>query len=293
MFKSVSFFFLLCLCPILVQGQEPQASSAFFWAAEVMVSHIIPDYDDFPKTDPTSSIGISLGKQLYNPEKAWTHFFRTPQTGVTAIFTQLGNNREFGYSFSVLPYLSFSPFKDQKQRWRLKMGLGASYYTKQFDQNENPNNKSIGSAVSWAFQLALYHQLHIGSRNNWQVGISSFQSSNGQSQLPDFGMSIVSVSLLGQFFRQPPQTTFPAQHDREQSSPKNALSIRTGYGFHELGGSEGPVGGSNKGIYSLAIHYAWYLRPFIRLRVGLAYRYFQAYHDYIVGKQPTGFHRCS
>jgi len=281
--KLIPFFLFLYLCPIYTQGQEePQASSAFFWTAEVMLGKVVPTYTDFPKTDPASSIGLSIGRERYDPEKAWTRFFRTPQTGVTAIFTQLGNNRELGYSFNVLPYLSFSPFKDPKQKWRFRMGLGASYYTKQFDQDINPNNKSTGSAVAWAFQLFLYHKLYTGPRSNWQIGFGTFQSSNGHARLPSFGMNTVSVSLLAQFFQPPQPSITSAQPVTEQSSYKNALIIRTGYGFHELGGTDGRLDGPQKGVYSLALHYAWYLRPFIRLRTGITYRYFQAYHDYIV-----------
>ena len=254
-----------------------------------MLGKIIPSYADFPKTDPTSSIGISIGKQNYDPKKAWTHFFRTPQTGVTAIFTQLGNNREFGYSFNILPYLSFSPFKDPEQRWRFRMGLGASYFTKRFDQETNPYNRSTSSAITWAFQLSIYRQLKTRSRSNWQIGLSTFQSSNGHAQLPNLGMNMVSVSLLGQFFQKPPSSNSSIQLDMEQSFSKNALLIRTGYGFHKLGRTDGSVDASNKGVYSLAIHYAWYLRPFIQLRAGLTYRYFQAYHDYIIDNNLSGF----
>ena len=254
-----------------------------------MLGKVLPVYSNFPETDLASTIGLSIGRLQHDPKKAWTHFFRSPETGLSAVFTQLGNNKEFGYSFNLLPYLSFSPFKDQKQSWRFKMGLGASYYNRPFDFIDNRNNKSIGSKITWAFQLSLYRQLRTGPRSNWQIGLSGFHSSNGHTQLPNFGMNVVSLSLLAQFFpKAPPSIISPAETTEEIKS-KNALIIRTGYGFHELGGTDGPLNGPKKGIYSLALHYGWYLRPFIRLRAGLTYRYYEAYHDYIVDNNLADF----
>ena len=72
-------------------------------------------------------------------------------------------------------------------------GIGASYFTKTHRQNER--NQSIGSHLNWAFQWTYYRTFKMTENKDIRLGIGYHHSSNGHTQLPNYGLNSAVLSL--------------------------------------------------------------------------------------------------
>lgn len=285
---KIYLFFSLIFLSLNTSAQEFNQKMTSFWSAEIMAGKLMEVYPNFPDARLVPTLGLSFGKKHNDPEKGWATFFNNPETGVNFLVSDLGNNDIFGQLAMAIPYINFCPFKDPLRRFTIQGGLGLGYHTDHHEADSNPTNEIVGSNFNWAFQLFFYRKIKITESMNWQIGGGWYHTSNGHIRLPNYGANVLALSLKTQFYSKNPATEAvnPSIDEFPTSGRvKNAWFFRTGIGFHQLGGAGDSDPGAVKGIYSGVVQYAWYLRPYIRLRAGVTYRFYQHFHDFIVDNQ--------
>ena len=265
---------------IILQNDNP-----FYIETEVMLGKLIPVYPNYPSSSLQKSIFFNFGNYNNSPKNPWASFYKRPFTGTSIAISDFGNRSVFGYGISILPYVIFHTPKLDRPAWHFKFGLGASFYTKTFDQNTNPENESVSSPYTWAFKLFIYRDVLVRPRMRLKIGTGWLHGSNGHTELPNFGINSAMLSIAAQFYKQPVDWGFASAKNEELTITKKKeyfFLFRTGLGVHELGGPSGPVGGPKKFIHVYSASAGKIVKDFIKLRVGLVYRYYDHFHDFIV-----------
>ena len=143
----------------------------------------------------------------------------------------------------------------------------------------NKTNKAIGSNFTWAFQLFLYYKLNINDRLNLKFGGGYLHNSNGHTQLPNYGLNSAMISISSQYFFKPMQFKRLYEPDLTRHY---FIDVRSGIGMQEYGASKGPAGGPKKAVYTYAVSGGIIFKQNISIHAGLAYRYYQHFHDNII-----------
>jgi hypothetical protein len=204
-------------------------------------------------------------------------------TGISLTYTNPGNRSVFGKEYGVRSFFMVKPFKSLSSPFYLKFSLGLSYFTKFYDALENPENKAIGSSLTWNFQAFIYKSWDINDAIRINLGAGYLHDSNGHTQLPNAGLNKAMFSMSAtSFFNRKRNVSEKKIVNREQEN-RNIyfLNVRNGWGMHELGGTFGPVGGTQEGVYSLALSGGIIFNNHIKVRSGLTYRFYEQYYDFI------------
>ncbi|MDN5203079.1 acyloxyacyl hydrolase [Fulvivirgaceae bacterium BMA10] len=273
-------------------GQESSPQKGiFFVEPEIMIGTVVPNFPDFPKSDIRTSLVLNFGRLNAIENQHWATYYSYPTTGIAFAVSDYANNKVLGREFSLVPYLTLNLSKKRLHSWYLKLGLGASYFTKHFDVLENPTNEVIGSSLTWTFQAFMYRSLLVNEKMHLKFGGGFWHSSNGHTQLPNFGMNSAMMSISAQFLDGAKALNFykhnkPVDIDRTKHY---YFVARKGYGFHELGDANGPIGGAKKSVYTLSLGAGVLYRQHLRVRAGFAYRFYQHYYDEIRANERSEF----
>jgi hypothetical protein len=270
------------------QVQKEPTGYSFFIEPEMMIGKIVPNYNDFPRTDQVKSYFLSIGVKD-NRNTHCGRFYNHPSSGLSFSYSQLGNDSIFGTSVSLIPFIEFQPFPRYLESWHLKFGIGASYISKSY--KDNVTNLAIGSRLSWAFQAFMYRDLYAGKRMNVKVGGGYFHNSNGHTQLPNMGLNSAMLSLSCQWVGRPIVSKREETYHGDNPNPRRLffLNYRGGLGFHEYGGKSKPVGGPKKLVYSTAISAGILFNQHVKVRSGFTYRFYQHYYEKITETENPDF----
>jgi hypothetical protein len=250
-----------------------------------MIGKVVPNYiNDFPNTNLQHAINIDIGTLKNDTSNIWTKYYNYPQTGMSFFLSNIGNNQVFGNQISILPFISFRVLKKQKTPCYLKLGLGASYFTTYHDTINNKENIDIGSPFTWAFHAYLYKSIHRSNGLDLKLGIGYSHASNGHTQLPNLGINSALVSIAAQFYKK--QNTAYLQPNKNKNSfelnKHYTLGVEKGIGFHEFGNQDHPVGGKKYLVHTSSFAFGSILKNHHKTKIGLVYRYYDSYHDYIL-----------
>jgi hypothetical protein len=282
------FLFTFCLISIgQAQDEDIQNKSVFYFSPEYFIGIVVPNYTSFPESKSCNAIVLSLGWYQIMPEKKWASFYKFPYTGITIAHSNVGNKEVLGFQYSVFPYIIFNPVNRLNNSLGFKIGLGGSYFTKYYDENENPGNKVIGSQYTWTFQSFLYFSRFISKNTSVNFGAGYLHSSNGHTQLPNFGLNQGAVSVSLNIF---PKSIDLAFKPKESRIPVNydkyfLFMIRNGLGIHEYGNAGGPVGGPKRLVNSLSLSGGILFREHIKFNFGFSGRYYHHYYHQITESQ--------
>ncbi|HET8859130.1 acyloxyacyl hydrolase [Marivirga sp.] len=237
---------------------------------EVMIGSIVPNYMNGPQFGPRIGAAITYYKSS-NEDTPTNQYYKFPLIGIQAGFHRLGNPFVYGNELNVMPVLGLNLKKGMFQ-W----GIGTSYFTKTHQQNEL--NKSIGSHFNWAFQWMYYRNFKLTDHNNIRLGFGYHHSSNGHTQLPNYGLNsaVLSVALT--------PSTFNIAKSNSKEIPKSRevfIVARSGIGFHELGSTTSPVGGDKKLVFSSSFGVGITFKQHFRWYAGFGTRHYQHYADSI------------
>lgn len=282
--KLQVFLILLSLTiPYIIRGQKLPGSKVFFIQPEFLFGKNIANYDEFPKSTFRSSVMISMGAIHTDPNKHWVSYYNYPNTGVSVSFSHLGNPQILSNEVSITPFFVLKTSRNPKKSWNFKMGLGASYFDKPYNEIENPYNYVIGSKYNWGFQLFCYKNLLITESFIVKLGLGYKHNSNAHTQLPNYGLNSAMMSLALQF---PTRSYDPYFAMDQQKKPINRekhyfMYVRSGIGWHELGGTVEPIGGPTWAIFSQSISGGIIFKQQLKLRMGITYRFYESFYDYV------------
>ncbi len=269
--------------PFALSGQKLTAPSVFFIQPEFLIGKNISNYEEFPESTFRSSVMMSLGNIHTDSDKHWVRYYNYPSTGVSVSFSHLGNPEILSNEVSITPFVILKTSRNLKRSWNFKMGIGASYFDKPYNEIENPYNYVIGSKYNWGFQLFCYKNLVVNESFIVKLGLGYTHNSNAHTQLPNYGLNSAMMSLALQF---PARNYNPYFAKDQPKKPINRdkhyfLYIRSGIGWHELGGTVDPIGGPDWAIYSQSISGGIIFKQQLKLSMGFTYRFYESFYDYV------------
>jgi hypothetical protein len=270
-----TFIFFSCFIASS-QTEEKTTNSSLILTPEFMVGISAEANENFPERNPQVQTILNIGWDTKNNSQEWTKQLKKPRTGVSLGYTNFGNNDSIGSAITLMPFIEFNAFK--REKLKLLVGTGASYFTKKLNSETNPNNKAITTDIVWSFRLFMYYNFLKTKKIDWRIGAGYFHHSNGHTRLPNQGLNSFLVSLSADIKRNNDFKELTEPHDNDKNI-YDYLDVRTGFGINVLG-KPNPFN-EQKGVYTLALNYGKVYNKTYKIGGGLYYRYYQHYYDYI------------
>jgi hypothetical protein len=254
-------------------------------------AQITPTYEAFPPHDLlTESFSISIGKIDSAQSKEWTSYYNYPAIGLMFSYIRPGNDSVFGQEFSIMPYFELNPSTRFLSHFHFKIGLGCSYFTKSYNKNSDSLNAAIGSRFNWSFHSSLYYNIFENRKFMFMAGIGYMHSSNGHTQLPNFGLNSFFLSISSKFFLNSNPYNFKKTEIKPYIKRENYyfLEERNGLGMQEYGPAKGPAGTPKKPVYSFSVAGGIIFGNCFKLLTGFTYRFYQEQYDHILAYKTPG-----
>jgi hypothetical protein len=271
---SVLVAILVCTS-FWLMGQSNQPYFSF----EAAAGRIVPNYlKGYPKSSARVDGIASL--HLRTNDKKWAPYFNYPDVGVSILGSYLGNSKIFGNQLSVYPYMNFK-FNNKPKPFFFKFGMGLAYFDTYFDAVTNPDNLAIGSPFSWHFNASFGQTLAYFEKGELRLTGGYFHSSNGHTQIPNFGLN---SALLGLEYLFSGKTKTPERLKIKDAPSYWVAEHRSGLGFHELAATASPVGTPKYGVFTTGFNVGYVHREHIKYKAGVYARYYNSYFNYITNK---------
>ncbi len=250
-----------------------------FIAVEYSIGKTSKANVDFPELKAQNGFLLSIGTTNNNPQLEWARQLNYPETGVTLSYVDMGNSEQLGQAISVIPFIDFKVFTGWTSRMNCKIGLGASYFNRTYDEIENPNNKAISTSFTWAFRSNLYYSLFENENYNFKLGVGYFHNSNGHLRLPNQGLNTFLVSAYSQFNwnKSEPSNEVNSAVVPNPKESQRYFSSRIGVGHKVLS----KYSTEKKEVYAFAVSTGKIINKTFKYGYGLYYRFYEDYYDYI------------
>ena len=244
--------------------------------AEYLVGKTSPANIFFPELDLNQTASISIGKK-HIENISWINELNFPETGVTLEYTNYGNQRSIGSSFSLLPYLELPLFKSKTNKLRLNSAMGVSYFNKIYSESENWQNKAISTHFTWSYRMFLYYDLFTNSNIKTRASLGYTHHSNGHLKWPNNGLNTFLIGLNFKIQKLEKTTNTNEGIDQENIKSKSFYSFKTGIGQQSLSRLQN----TNKEVYTTSFSYGKIYKNTYKIGVGLFYNFYENYYDYI------------
>lgn len=255
-------------------GQDPQHNSKIrYFEVESMTGTVVPNYRTYPTAGLRTGLGFTLGS-IDTASSPLNHYFNFPKKGIYLGVHTLGNDSIYGNEVSLMPVIELK----SGDNWSFRLGIGLSYFSKTYLDSER--NLMVGSNLAWGFQTNLYRYIPLKNNNQLKLGAAFLHGSNGHTQLPNYGINSAVLSIGIQYF--PKKILLPERNRMAYKGSREWMfTHRIGIGYHELGSTTKPIGGSKRPIYNASFAVGVVLKKQFKLQTGFGYRYYQQYADYI------------
>jgi len=309
---SLVFIFMI-LCVGNVTVTQAQVKQNFKLSTEVLYGISAEANDFFPERDPQYSLVLGIGKTIELPGKLTA---QNPIIGLLGMYTDLGNTELLGHSYALIPYVSFPMFGKHIKGSRLEFGLGGAYFDTRFDPETNFYNQAVTTDITWAFRGSVHQKLWQNAYGLMDLGLVYNHQSNGHTKLPNQGLNSFLISLRqnwdinlchsllyddkadesGAWPQSERATSYSAVNSVGPSSQKNMqedlndsdqyktqeyLEARFGYGQNVLALAFNDL----RPVRTVSITWGKTHKGYLRWGVGAFYRFYQHYHDYILGNE--------
>ena len=279
------YLFIAYLFSISLFSQQGETSSnvgQLIITPEIMAGVTADSNSNFPEHSFQKQLMVNFGwEQDYNPNE-WAQRLKGPRTGIGVGLADFGNLDSLGIALTVMPFFEFNAFR--RENLKVQVGMGASYFNKQYDPVTNPDNKAITTDITWSFRLFMNYQLLRSKKVDWLIGAGYFHHSNGHTRLLNHGYNsfLLSVSADIKTTKQDiSETEIPSTLFKRNTY--DYLMIRSGYGINVLGQAD-PFN-DKKGVYTISGEYGKVINKTFKLGVGFYYRFYQHYYDYITNNE--------
>ncbi|NBT88377.1 MAG: hypothetical protein EBT51_08765 [Flavobacteriaceae bacterium] len=308
---SLVFIFIV-LCIGNVTLTQAQVKQSFKLSTEVLYGISAEANDFFPERDPQYSLVLGIGKTIELPGKLPV---QNPIIGLLGMYTDLGNTELLGHSYALIPYVSFPMFGKHIKGSRLEFGLGGAYFDTRFDPETNFFNQAVTTDITWAFRGSVHQKLWQNAYGLMDLGLVYNHQSNGHTKLPNQGLNSFLISLRQNWDINindrllyddnadesrawpkseqatpnsvnsvGPLTQKDVQEDLNESKQlqtEEYLEARFGYGQNVLALAFNDL----RPVRTVSITWGKTHKGYLRWGVGAFYRFYQHYHDYIVGNE--------
>ncbi|MGB0452050.1 MAG: acyloxyacyl hydrolase [Flavobacteriaceae bacterium] len=290
-----SIIVVLCLSAwTLMQAQVKEKPS---WHTEFLYGISAEANDFFPERDPQCSLILGMSQRI---ELAGKTQAQSPKIGLLGMYTDLGNKELLGHSYALIPYVSFPVFGKRWSGSQMQFGLGGAYFDTRFDPETNFFNQAVTTDLTWAFRASIHQRLFTHRYGTLDAGLVYNHQSNGHTKLPNQGLNSFLLSLrqtwhgpLTQRVAQAATSVddYKLKYERSSkrtgsmdqlpSGPQEYLEMRFGYGLNVLALAFNDL----RPVRTFAITWGKTHKGHLRWGVGVFYRFYQHYHDYIQGNE--------
>lgn len=182
--------FIICYLTITFQGiSQENFSYALMPFAGKFISH-----KDLRTASESYQYGVvaEISKETFG-KKYWQYAHNYPKMGLHIEARNLGNSKQYGNAYSLIPYLEFSLKKWKRASLSLRHGTGLSFVSKKYNELTNPTNQLIGSAINATSFIGMNYQFSITNKVDLKLGGFVKHISNGSLQLPNAGTNSLSA----------------------------------------------------------------------------------------------------
>ncbi|MCB0465032.1 MAG: acyloxyacyl hydrolase [Aequorivita sp.] len=279
--NQLTIFFLFLSFFTFAQTEREWKKSAFTFNPEFLLGLTMESNDGFPKTKLQKQVVINLGRyHTFNPQQ-WAQQLKGPKTGVSVGITDFGNLDSLGIAITAIPFIEFNAFGSE--RWKVFTGMGASYFTKKFNAETNPQNQAVTTDITWAFRLYLYYQFLSTKNIDWRIGVGYSHHSNGHTRLLNQGYNSFLLSLSADI-----KNPFKrVENSQPEAIPKYKRMVYNYFAFRGGLGQNAFALAFNdkKSVYTIAGEYGRIYNNTYKIGIGFYYRFYQHYYDYIKGNE--------
>ena len=259
------------------QTENDWKKRAFNFTPEILLGLTMESNDGFPDTKLQKQVILNFGRNHTNNPQQWAQQLKRPKTGLSIGITDFGNLDSLGIALTATSFVEFKAFGSN--RWKILLGMGTSYFTKNFDEETNPQNQAVTTDITWAFRMYLYYQFLSTKNIDWRVGLGYSHHSNGHTRLLNQGYNSFLVSLSADIKN-------PLNHS--EATPSEILPIynRIVYDYYAIRGGLGQnvfalAFNDKKNVYTIAGEYGRVYNNTFKVGIGFYYRFYQHYYDYI------------
>jgi len=125
----------------------------------------------------------------------WERAYNYPVTGVTFLYSGLGNNPGLGSAYALMPFINFPLYKTKAFTFGFRFALGLGYLTQKFDRLSNYKDIAIGSHINIAINLMLEARYRLSEYFTLTGGISLQHFSNGSLKTPNYGLNVPLINI--------------------------------------------------------------------------------------------------
>lgn len=255
--------------------------SAFSFNPEILLGLTMESNDGFPDTKLQKQLILNFGRNHSNNPQQWAQELKGPKTGLSIGITDFGNLDSLGIALTAMPFLEFKAFGSE--RWKVLTGMGASYFTKQYNAETNPKNQAVTTDLTWAFRMYLYYRFLSTKNIDWRMGLGYSHHSNGHMRLLNQGYNSFLVSLSADI-KNPlniSDNTTSKVLPTYSETVYNYFSLRSGLGQNVFA----LAFNDKKNVYTIAGEYGRVYNNTFKIGIGFYYRFYQHYYDYIAGNE--------
>ena len=288
------FFFHILLFGFIInyysfaQDEVHNSTRSFFIEPEFMLGNVVKTKSIFPERDLRQAYFINVG--FYNnSETGWSRYYNYPFTGFSFFYSDLGNDSIFGKELNVSTFIAYNLSRHKFNAWQIRLGLGLSYFTKHYNAENNIINDAVGSSFTWGFQAFLYRNIVLTPQLHLKIGGGFLHGSNGHTKLPNYGINSAMGSIALKYFTQSLSSSGNRRVKYDAGIKNYFINYRYGTGFHEFGGTSGPVGGPTDIVNSHALSVGIIFRRHIKVRTGFTFRYYHHFYSYITENNPPKY----
>ncbi|WP_026452166.1 acyloxyacyl hydrolase [Aequorivita capsosiphonis] len=274
---------LLLLLPIFIFGQSEfdWKKSAFTFTPEFLFGKTMEANEGFPETQFQKQLVFSFGRYHTNNPQQWAQQIKGPKTGFSIGVTDFGNLDSLGIAISASPFIEFKAFGSD--RFKILTAMGASYFTRKFHPETNPQNIAVTTDITWAFRMYFYYQMFSTRNIDWRTGIGYSHHSNGHTRLLNQGYNSFLVSISADIRN-------PFKHSETlptEPIPKYKRTINHYFAFRGgIGQNVFALAFNDKqNVYTIAGEYGRVYNITFKVGIGFYYRFYQHYYDYIKGNE--------
>ncbi|WGF92116.1 acyloxyacyl hydrolase [Aequorivita marisscotiae] len=263
------------------QSSDDWKKPAFYFNPEILLGLTMESNDGFPETKLQKQLILNFGRTHANNPQAWAKRLRGPTTGLSFGVTDYGNLDSLGISITAMPFIEFKAFGSE--RWKVLTGMGASYFTKQYNAETNPKNQAVTTDITWAFRMYLYYHFLTTKNIDWRMGLGYSHHSNGHMRLLNQGYNsfLVSFSAAIKNPMGASKNTVAAMVPNDENTTYNYFSVRSGLGQNVFA----LAFNDKRNVYTVAGEYGQVYNNTFKIGIGLYYRFYQHYYDYIAGNE--------
>ncbi|WP_025743601.1 acyloxyacyl hydrolase [Aquimarina pacifica] len=191
----MKYALLVCILVMIRFDGTSQVNPTFF-GVKSQYGFIIAHSPELKPISQTNPFGFQIEySRLKISNEQWKTCNCYGRTGLSFAYFNYNNPNVLGSSYNLLynvePYLAHS----RRLKFSLRGSIGATYLTKVFDQETNPQNVLFSTNLSFYLGLSLHFNYHINNRLALNVSGHYNHISNGGQKQPNKGMNFPTVSI--------------------------------------------------------------------------------------------------